>query len=153
MPRPALLLLLLALGCGQPAPPYEGKTLAELQQMVESSDSAKQVQGAFGLAKLGGEAAPAVPALRKALGSKDALVKQNAALALAKIGSPAREAIPELIGLLDDPAWQVRRQAALTLGALQAGQALPDLERLASDGDEQVRAAARQASAQIQQAP
>lgn len=153
MPRTRLLLAVLLAGCGQPAPPYAGKSVADLEAMLRSDDPGRQVQGAYGLGQLEAEAAPAVPALRQALHSAHVLLKQNAALALARIGPAARDAVPELTGLLDDPAWQVRRQAALALGAIgpDARTALPALERLAGDADDQVKQAVSQAVARINQ--
>ena len=55
--------------------------------MLESDDPVKQVQGAFGLNKLGNKANEAVPALVQALKSRHTSVRENAALALGNIAS------------------------------------------------------------------
>src|SRR5437879_2642207 len=75
-----LILLLTAFGCGKPAPPYEGKSVAQLQKLLDDPDPAVQVQGAFGLSQRGAEAKEAVPALTRALNSQETLVRQNVAL-------------------------------------------------------------------------
>ena len=77
----------LAVSCRKA--PYEGKSVAALEQMLRSSDPTTQVQGAYGLGVKGAEAAPAVPSLAELLHSPNALVRQNAALALGKIGPAA----------------------------------------------------------------
>jgi HEAT repeat protein len=145
------IVLLLTPGCGKKLAPYEGKSAAELEAMVKSGEEAKQLQGAFGLSRLGAEAAPAVPALREALQSPTASVRQAAAQALGKVGPAAVEAVPELTAALHDPQWPVRRQAALTLGELgpSAKAAKPELEKLRRDPDALVRKAAGEALKQL----
>jgi HEAT repeat protein len=145
------ILLLVAVGCGTPAPPYEGKSVAQLQRMLDDSDPAVQVQGAFGLAQHGSDAKDAVPTLVKALTSKETLVRQNVALALGKIGPDAKEAVPALVDALNDPEWSVRRQAAMALGEIgpEARAALPALENQARDANELVRKAAEEARKKI----
>src|SRR5271154_5540794 len=66
-----MLLLALALGvCGcHSRPGYEGKSVAQLQEMLADSRPAVQIQGAYGLSRLGPEARSAVPALGQALSS------------------------------------------------------------------------------------
>src|SRR5262249_24324659 len=91
--RLAVLLLLALVGCRGQAP-YEGKSAAELEQMLREPDPIAQVQGAYGLSQLGPEARAAVPTLTEALKSDNALVRQNAALALGRIGPDARDAVP-----------------------------------------------------------
>jgi hypothetical protein len=145
-----LIALVLALnGCRSKAP-YEGRSVADLERLLRDPDPAKQVQGAFGLSRLGAKAQPAVPALIEAL-KKDALVRQNAALALGRIGPEAKEAVPALIDALRDSDWTVRRQAALALGQIgpEARQAVPALEKLARDPDKLVRKAAQEALTQL----
>jgi HEAT repeat protein len=149
--RRLCILLLTAVGCGTPARPYEGKSVAQLERMLDDSDPAVQVQGAFGLAQHGSEAKDAIPALAKALTSKETLVRQNVALALGKIGPDAKDAVPALVDALNDPEWSVRRQAAMALGEIgpDARAALPALEKQARDTHQLVRQAAEEARKKI----
>jgi HEAT repeat protein len=126
----ALLAALLVTSCAGKAP-YEGKSVAQLQDMLTSSDTKKQVQGAYGLSLHGARASPAVPALIEQLRSSDVLVRETAAMALGKIGPDARDAVPALIGMLSDSNWRLRRQAAMALGEIgpDARAAVPDLQR------------------------
>jgi HEAT repeat protein len=145
------LLLVLAFGCSH-KPPYEGRSVAELEKMLADPNQAVRVQGAHGLSLHGAEARPAVPALMKALQSSDALLRMQAALALEKIGPDARDAVPDLIAALDDSEWSVRRQAALALGQIgpDARPALPALQRLQrGDPNGLVRKAVEQALPKI----
>jgi HEAT repeat protein len=132
--------------------PYEGKSAAQLERMLEDSKSAVQAQGAYGLSLLGPDAREAVPALIKCL-KKESIVRQNAALALGKIGPDAREAVPALIEALRDPDWAVRRQAAIALGRMgpEARSALPILQTLARDSNVPLRDAAREALVKVQE--
>jgi hypothetical protein len=52
-----LLLAVLLLGCGRK--PYEGRSVAELEAMLNDPNPTVQAQGAFGLSRHGAEAAPA----------------------------------------------------------------------------------------------
>jgi HEAT repeat protein len=147
-----LSLVIVTLG-GCHSKPYEGKTIAELQRMLEDPSPAVQAQGAFGLSQMGSEAREAVPALIESL-KRESLVRQNAALALGAIGPEASDAVPALIELLHDPEWTVRRQAATALGKIgPAGlQALPELRKLKQDSDNLVRKAAVEAISRIRDA-
>jgi HEAT repeat protein len=80
-----LLLRLLLLGCSRKQP-YERRSVAELERMLDDPNPTVQSQGAFGLSLHGAEARPAIPALMRALKSPDTLVRQQAAVALGKIG-------------------------------------------------------------------
>src|SRR5919204_4327625 len=112
----ALVLLTAVLpGCGR-SPPYEGKTVTQLERMLHDPSPRAQAQGAYGLSLKGPEALPAAPALADLLDSPDPLVRQHAALALGKIGPEAHAAVPALTKALGDPEWTVRRHAALALG-------------------------------------
>jgi HEAT repeat protein len=124
----------LATSCGS-KPPYEGKSVAQLEKMLQSADPSAQVQGAYGLSMLGLKARAAVPSLIEKLHSPNPLVRQNAAFALAKMGPEAAGAVPGLISLLSDTDWTVRRQAAMTLSAIgpPAREAVPALQKLESD--------------------
>jgi len=145
-----LLVLLLCQGGCRAKVPYEGKTAAELEQMLRNPNPAVQAQGAFGLSRLGPEARSAVPALIDAL-KKDSLVRKNAALALGQVGPAARDAVPSLRDALTDSDWAVRRQAALALGEMgaEARQAIPALQKASRDSDSLVRQAAQKALRQI----
>jgi HEAT repeat protein len=149
---PGLLFLTFILpACGH-KPPYEGRSVPELERMLEDTDPKVQAQGAFGLSLKGGQAQPATPALIRALASPDALVRQQACVALGKIG-PQAEATSALIGALADPEWVVRRQAAVALG--QAGTltaAEEGLEKCRHDSNSQVRRAAADALAILRKA-
>jgi HEAT repeat protein len=125
-------LLFALLGCRGRALPHQGKSVAELEQMLRDPRPAAQAQGALGLSQHGPAAAPALPELVRLLDSPDAVVRQQSALALGKIGPEARTAVSALVRLLRDEQWAVRRQAALALGDIgpEAAEAVPALEAL-----------------------
>ena len=50
--RAVLLGLLLLVGC-QSKPPFEGKSVTDLEGMLRSSNPTVQVEGAYGLGRLG----------------------------------------------------------------------------------------------------
>lgn len=153
MSRPWVLLLLMAVsgtwGCSS-KPPFEGKSVTQLEQMLKNADPVVQSQGAFGLARLGQDAKPAMPSLIQAL-KGDARVRQYAAQALGNIGPEAKDAVPALIILLRDPEWPVRRQSAISLGQVgtDAQAAISALESLRQDREGVVRKAAEQSLQQI----
>jgi HEAT repeat protein len=141
----AIFLALSASGCGRK--PYEGRSVAELEQMLGDDNPQVQAQGAFGLSLHGAEARPAVPALVRTLAARETLVRQQACLALGKIGAQDKTAVAALVTALKDPEWVVRRQAAVALGQIAPSQsdvqeALSHCER---DANSQVRRAARDA--------
>jgi len=146
------LLIVLIAGCSH-KPPYEGRSVAELERMLDDPDPKVQVQGAFGLSQHGSEAASAVPALVRTLRSPDALVRQQAALALGQIGV-ADEAVPALAAALGDSEWTVRRQAAIALGQIgpPARAAEPDLHRCRRDPNTMVRREVEKALVKIGEA-
>lgn len=141
MNRRWLVLLLAVAGCGNPAPPHEGKSVAQLRGMLDAGDPRVQAQGALGLSLHGEKAKEAVPRLVELLDSSDALVRRQAALALGKIGPDARPAVPALVGKLEHPDWALRRQAALALGDLGDDRALPALRKRRTDVNTLVRRA------------
>jgi HEAT repeat protein len=148
--RVILLPLCCLIAC-RTKPPYENRSAAELERMLQDPNPAVQAQGAYGLSRLGHEARSAVPSLIAAL-KKDTLVRQHAALALGQVGPAAREAVPPLCETLGDSEWPVRRQAALALGriGLEARPAIPKLQKLRGDPDPLVRKAAQDAIQKIQ---
>jgi len=150
---PWLLLILLLAGCSR-KPPYEARSIAELEKMLDDPDTTTQVQGAFGLGQHGAEAAPAVPALVRALHSPESLVRERAAWALGQIGV-ADEAVPALAVTLSDSVWTVRRQAALALGQIgaPARAAEADLRRCQHDSHPQVRKSVEEALSKIGATP
>jgi HEAT repeat protein len=146
----AAWLAVLVIGCGSGGPPHQGKTPAQLQQMLTSPDPVLRQHGALGLSQAGPAAREAVPALATALSDDVVGVRQNAALALERLGPEASGAAPALTRALNDKEWMVRRQAALALGALGDGSAKPLLTNLARrDPHGLVRKAAAQASANL----
>jgi HEAT repeat protein len=146
-PLTILILVLLLTGCGR-KPPYEGRSVEQLERMLADANPAVQVQGAFGLSLKGEEAEPAVPALIQALNSPDALVRQQACLALGKIGPRAEKATPALISALADSEWAVRRQAAMALGRIGPLAAVETpLKNCGRDSNSLVRKAAAEALA------
>lgn len=150
MKRIVTLLVIGAAGCSS-KPPYEGKSVAQLEAMLRDDDPVRQVQGAFGLSRLGDKALPAMPVLLHALKHGKVLVRENAALALGKLGLAGKEAVPALTEALDDSEWTVRRQAALALAQIgsDARSARERLERLAEDENKRVAEAAREALKQF----
>lgn len=153
-PDSLALALVLAIGCGKPAPPTlrdEGKPPADLRAMLRDPDPEVQARGAFGLSRAGAEGRDAVPELIPLLKSGSALARQNAALALGAVGPDASAAVPALTEALKDSEWAVRRQAALALGLIgpAAKSAVPALKKLDADPQKPVRDAARQARDKI----
>jgi HEAT repeat protein len=144
---PLSFICLLAACSGKP---YEGKSVAQLQQMLQDSSPAVQAQGAFGLSRMGAEARDAVPALIACL-QNETIVRQNAALALGAIGPDAKEAVPALTKLLQDPEWTVRRHAALALGEIGSTtqESVAALGKLKQDKNSLVRKAAEEALRRI----
>jgi HEAT repeat protein len=145
------LVFVTAPGCGH-KPPYEGRSVSELEKMLVDPSPTVRIQGAHGLSLHGPEARSATPVLARALGSSDGLLRMQAALALEKIGPDARDAVPQLIVALNDSEWSVRRQAVLALGQIgpDARSALPALRRLQSgDPNGLVRKAVEQALPKI----
>ncbi len=125
-------------GCGgKKQLPHEGKSVAELERMLDADDPVVQAQGALGLSQKGSEAGSAVPRLTELLAGPDALVRQNAAIALGKIGDEASSAVPALMRCLSDEEWSVRRVAAQALGEMgpAAREALPALQKLQRDAN------------------
>ena len=144
-------LVVLVVGCSS-KPPYQGRSVAQLERMLANPDPQTQVQGAYGLGLLGSEAAPAVPALVQALKATDPLVRQQAATALGEIGPGAASAAPDLATALSDPEWAVRRQAAVSLGCIGPPArpvAEPGLTRCLNDSHTLVRKAAKDALTKI----
>jgi HEAT repeat protein len=131
--------------------PYEGKSVGELEQMLNDADEKVQAQGAYGLSQLGPAARDSVPALAAAL-KRGTMVRQNAALALGQIGPEAVAAVPDLAAALKDSEWTVRRQVAVALGQIGEGArpAMADLLKLTHDRNQTVKKAAQEAVSRIE---
>jgi hypothetical protein len=102
---------------------------------------------AIGLGQLGPKAAPAVPALIRALSDESQKVRRLAAGSLGRIGLPAGSAVPELTRALSAEDAAVRRAATEALGLIGApsGVAVPRLIEALSDRDRWVRRSAAKA--------
>jgi HEAT repeat protein len=104
------------------------------------------------LARMGKDAAPAVPQLVALLDHSDAMTRQRAAYALSAIeGADLRPAVPGLIRMLTAEEGYVREMAATTLGTAgpTAKQAIRSLIERLHDEDEHVRAATATALGKI----
>jgi HEAT repeat protein len=97
---------------------------------------------------LGERAAPAVPALRRALSDPDRFVRWAAARTLGRVGvEHAAVAVPDLARLSADPDLDVRQVAMTVLERFgpAARAAVPDLTRAAAGGEGTVRVVAMHA--------
>jgi HEAT repeat protein len=126
----AALLLALAAPVGAqqsaPEPTYEGRTLSTWTVQLTDIAPMQRSRAAYVLAELGAAAAPAVPALRRALADEDAAVRYAAIWALSEIGPEASTAIPELRDRADEDAvGDVRWIAAKALRKLGVRDARP----------------------------
>lgn len=108
-----------------------------LAELVEDPTSG----AARSLAQMGPAAAPAVPALTKALANSEVHVRQQAADALGRIGPTARPAVLALIAALKDQDAEVRWRAAVAIGQIGANDSggVAALAALLKDNDAQVR--------------
>lgn len=127
-----------------PRPTATPRLIDELIAILEGPDSQGDdlAYAASELARWGPAAAPAVPALRRALRypySSDA--RDAAAEALGAIGPAAAEAIPDLVEALEDDYWVIRAQAAYALGSIgkPARCAVPTLAERLWDSNSHVR--------------
>jgi HEAT repeat protein len=104
----------------------------------------RQTMAARIVARLGPDAADAVPHLIKPLGSEHTHLRQAAVEALAGIGTAAGTAVPALVPLLADwhPTVRVAAARALPKVGWPAGLAVPALAQMFADRDDEVRAAA-----------
>jgi HEAT repeat protein len=153
MNRRWLVIGFMACGCGQPSPPHEGKTVAQLCAMLDDARPSVQAQGALGLSLHGEKAGQAVPRLTALLESDDALVRRQSALALGKVGAEARPSLPSLVKLLNHDDWATRRQAALALADLGDPSAKKALEKRKNDPNGLVRRAVGDALTRLGQEP
>jgi hypothetical protein len=93
----------------------EAFPVAKVQALLDSPSLEARLGACQAIEEMGGRAAAAVPALRKALQSGDLWLTVKAADALVAIGEPAAVAVPELLELLvrppaeDDPRAMLQR--------------------------------------------
>jgi HEAT repeat protein len=73
------------------------------------------------LQNMGDAAAPAVPALTKAISDRDQSVRQAAVKALGAIGPPAAAALPALTRVLRRGSWPEAEEAVRHIRGLQPG--------------------------------
>lgn len=115
--------------------------VASLKAQLQSGDVAGQVAAARGLAKLGANAAPALPAVMAAINSDSAEVRGAAILAASAMGGVADAAVPTIVGKLKDQDPGVRAYAAHALGRIGVSNeaTLEALVHAALDPDKTVR--------------
>lgn len=146
--------LLFLSGCGVPAQPTPTPpSLERLIAILEASDPAlpgwEHTDFAFAtseLARMGPAAAPAAPALARALQypRRDSYEAGKALVAIGPAGAPA---VPELVKALRNDRPEVRSIAAYVLGIIgeQARCAVPEIAPLLWDSDMFARGAAAEA--------
>ena len=121
---------------GAPALPL---LIEVIERQMDDPELVRDAEAA--LEGMGADAAPAVPALIKALQSQDENVVMGAARTLGIIGSAAKAAVPELRKMLGHTNPTVRAHAASSLGDFGsvASAAVDDLLKATQDSDSQVR--------------
>ena len=106
-----------------------------LTQMLESPRLEARYGACQTLCKLRGAAAPAVPALKKALKHDDLWLRVKAADALASIGEPAMSAVPELLEMLakgpskEDPRAMEQRYLCFAIFGQMLKKSLDGVDR------------------------
>lgn len=125
-----------------------------IPQIIAATDSptTPKTDLAVLLARMGKDAAPAIPQLVVLLDHSNAMTRQRAAYALSQIGGPKlRPAVQGLTRMLTAKEYYVREMAATTLGKAgsTARQATGSLIERLQDEDEHVRAAAATALGEI----
>jgi HEAT repeat protein len=125
------ILAITLLGCAVLAPPAQAQKFLKkdvptwVKELSTGVNEPGRRNAAFALGKLGGYAAEAVPALKRALERDSSYkVREAAAFALGEIGRDLKpgsdpELAPLLTSALKDDNWQVRRSAAFALGCLE----------------------------------
>jgi HEAT repeat protein len=127
---------------------------ALLAEALVEPDVETRYHVARALARLGRDAAPALPALLETLNDADAEVRMESCWTLAAIGPRARSAGEALLARLGDDDPQVRAAAAWSLAQVGAGSdAAPRLRALSRDPVRDVRDAAADALRRIEARP
>lgn len=109
-----------------PEPSFEGRSLAAWTAQLSDDAPMQRSRAAYVLAELGAAAAPAIPALRRALADEDAAVRYAAIWALSEIGPDAAVALPDLRSRAEeDDVGDVRWIAAKALRKLGVRDARP----------------------------
>ena len=108
-----LAALWMPLLCGHTA---ASEADSDLLGKLNSPDPAIAREAIRALARAGPDAAPAVPALLRAMGRHDSALDNDISTTIAKIGAPPKQAVPELVRLMRDDRGLVRHLAA---GALR----------------------------------
>jgi HEAT repeat protein len=116
--------------------------LASIVERLKDPDRRIRRGAAQTIAKFGGEAKNAVPALLVAL--NEAVLRSYVVSALAEIGTESKPAVPQLTKLLNDDSYAVRDGAIRALGEIgpEAKTAVPALAYLLKDSDETIRCTA-----------
>jgi HEAT repeat protein len=112
---------LLGLAASASAQVFLGKNTQGWLQELDRSEVPVRRNAAYALGKLGGQAAPAVPALLGRLRDESPKVREAAAYALGEIGQHGISdpgLVVALAGALKDEDYLVRRSAAYGLGSL-----------------------------------
>jgi hypothetical protein len=127
------------------------KEVVLLGDALRADESRDRIAAAEELAHLGGEARPAIPALRRALGDDNPSVAQAVARALLLVDPEDRQGMETLVACLKNARTDVRANAATTLAraGLRARGALPELLRAVGDDDGEVRGAVASALGQL----
>jgi HEAT repeat protein len=120
-----------------------------LSELLRDRDAGVRARAVEAVGRVGRPAAPAVPALRRALKDASADVRRQAAAALGKVG-PA--SLPALKEALSDKDHDIRKHAALALGGMgaEARDALPALRTALKDSDDEVAAAVADAVKKVE---
>lgn len=117
--------------------PTAPSTMPELIAVLtaENNDAAR-ISALAALARMGPEAAPAVPAIIDNLSHNNSEVRERAVTTLGEIGPEAADAVPGLLDmLLDDPNINVRRRIPDTLSWIGNVSAVPYLAGALFDED------------------
>ena len=122
----------------------EEQRLARRLAALQSPSSGARLAALWDLQRMGLKAAPAVPALIRALHDEDPHLRTAAAEALGAVGPDAEAAVPELVAAAtQDENKALRLQATCALGAIarRADYAVPYLVREVRSGKEEQRLA------------
>ena len=103
---------------GAPAEYASDDPIPDLIAQLGLNEAARRSRAADELGKRSAAAAPAVPALTKALKDPDRRVRAAAALALGNVGPAADPAVPALVAALKKGPEEVEWSAALALGRM-----------------------------------